>query len=670
MLASYLWIKELLPGLALDAEKTADRLTLSGTEVESAEPVGDDHVLDIGVTSNRVDCLCHLGLARELAALEGTPLAWPNCEAEEGGAPTSEAISVRLEDERCGRYVARVIEGVKVGPSPDWLVQRLEAIGLRSVNNVVDVTNYVMFELNQPLHAFDLDLVAGPEIRVRAAGKGEKIAVINGRELELTEEDLVIADAKRPVALAGVMGGGESEVGDGTTRILLESAWFEPSAVRRAARRHALSSDSSHRFERRVDRSGVARASARAARLIMELCGGTLRSGVIDEGAEGTAPGAITLRARVIERVCGITIPGDTVASILRALECEVGEVADGEWVVTPPRFRADLVREIDLVEEVIRVHGFDHVPEDGGMGVRVVENHPERILREALSDHLAGMGVFETVTPDFVAAEDAAPAFFVSGEPLEVRNPVRSGEGYLRRSLLGSLLIVRKHNQDRGAVDVRLFETSRLVAAPSDRDSVPEPHPVLALLLDDEPRAARGLVERLLQPLGITPGVRMQDAAGLAGGSAADLMAGEVRIGVFGKVAPGLLKRHALKADPIFVELDLAAVRAASKSDREHVALARFPAVERDLAVVLDAGVAYARVEEVVSGLGVDLLEDFSLFDLFRGKGVGEGKQSLGLRFRFRAMDRTLESAEVDERMARVQGALVEDLGGEVRGS
>lgn len=669
MKASYNWIRTYVPGWSGTADEMAEQLTFSGTEVEEGEPCGDDVIFEIGVTSNRPDSLCHLGLAREVAAVSGGTVDEPDCDAPHDGPPTEECASVIVEDpEGCPRFTARVIEGIKVGPSPDWLVQRLESLGMRAVNNVVDVTNFVLHEMNQPLHAYDLDKLNDARIVVRRARKGEKLVAINGDTYELEAEDLVIADSELPVGLAGVMGGLDTEVGSETTRILMESAAFHAPSVRRMSRRFQLSSDASYRFERGCDRHGALRASERACRMIIELCGGTLRSDPIDVGGDGPAPSALSLRMSEVARICGIDVPRDRAVAILRALDCVVVD-GDETLTVTPPTFRADLTREIDLVEEVIRLHGLHHLPVEAGMPIMPVHDHEARTLRERAKDRMVALGYLETVTPDFVREAAAADAsFLIEGDGLVVRNPVRKGEGALRRTLLPSLLTVRKHNQDRGNEGVRVFEVSNLRAAPaSSEEGVPH-LAVLAWLCDDDYRAARGVAESLLEPFGLSLTVAPLESPWLEPGTAGAILCGETRVGVIGHPSKKLLKDVGLKVRPIFGELDLQAIGGLASDLRRFSGLARYPGVVRDLTIDVADNRPYGDIAAVVDEAGLSWLENVELVDVYRGKNVGPGKKSPTIRLSFRSGEGTLTSEQVDGEMARLMDLLKQRIDATIR--
>lgn len=669
MRASYLWIKDYVPSFSGTVEDVERLLTFSGTEVDEVEPVGDDQALELGVTSNRVDCYCHVGLARELAALTGDAFAAPPTDVACHGGPTGDVVGLEVADpDLCPRYTARIIEGVRIGESPDWLKDRLETIGLRPVNNVVDITNYVLFELNQPLHAFDLDKLAGPRIVVRRARKGEDLVAINGTKYVLHEDDLVIADAEKPVAIGGVMGGLDTEVGDGTTRILLESAYFSPPSVRRTSRRHQLFSDSSFRFERGIDRAGVLDASERAARLIVDVCGGTVLPDPLDAGGDGPDRGSVGLRPSQVKRICGIEVAPPRIRELLAKLECEVAG-DDAQLQVTPPTFRGDLTREIDLVEEVIRLQGLDEIPMDTEMTVRICHEHPARRLRERVKDRMCALGFLETVTPNFVPDGKLGDLGFLdSGTSIRIQNPVRAGEGTMRRSLLPSLLRVRKHNQDHGNEDLRLFEVSNVhFAAASDH---PRHVPVLGCLIDGDFRDARGTLDELLRHFGLRARVNGCDSAFLDPAARGRLVIGDATVGVLGYPGSALLKECGLKVRPVYAELDLSVVLANGQDHKEFSGLSRFPAVTRDLAVVIDESVAFGAIEKVVDDASLENLESLDFFDEYRGKQIPQGKKSLAFRLVFRAPDGTLKSEQVDAQITELTQRLESQVGAQVRGT
>jgi phenylalanyl-tRNA synthetase beta chain len=668
VLVSYRWVCELLDGWSGDPEEMRRDLTFSGTEIERAEPREGDVVFEANVTSNRADELCHLGIAREVAAVRGLALRAPAAALSESGPPSRAAISARVEaPDLAPRLTVRVIEGLRVGPSPEWLRSRLEAIGVRTVNNVVDVTNYVMWELGQPLHAFDLARVRGGLLQARRACAGESLRLLNGQTIRLDPEDLVIADAEGPLGLAGIMGGAESEVMASTTAVALESAHFQPATIRRSARRHQLRSDASHRFERRTDRAGALAASARAASLLQELCGGRARPEPHDLGGPGPEPEPICLRPDRPARVAGSAIAAAEVRRRLESLGLSVSFEGD-LFLVRPPTYRSDLVREIDLVEEVIRLGPPGEIPERHRLPARAPAPHPGRALRRDVRDRLARMGCVEVMTVDFVSPAAAEFAFLLFGPPLLVRNPVRAGEPALRRSLLPGLLQVNRQNADRGTAGVAIFEVGRLHAGATAGDAGPVEVGALGLLRDGELRDLRGIVDGLLAALGVDAELAPASWPGLARGAAGRFLAGGRSVGVLGRVDAETARLAGLRTAPAYAELDLDRLGAMRGPVQSFAEPSRFPAMQRDLAVVVSEDTPFATLASRIAALRLPDFTGLDLFDLYRGPQVGEGRKSLNIRLTFQSSAGTLTSAAVDAAVSAVIRDLEDRLGALVR--
>ena len=452
-----------------DANEAEDVLTDVGFPFDGADELDDgDWQLDVEVTSNRPDCLCHAGLARELAARTGRTFTAPPLDLPDATGPAVDTqTSVTIEPDAadlCTLYTARVIRGVSIGPSPDWLTQRIEAIGLRPVNNVVDITNFVLHEMGQPLHAFDMNLLAERRIVVRRANDGEDFTAIDGTKHKLRNDMLVIADAERPVAIAGIMGGLDSEVGDATTDILLESARFDPLSTRTTSRALKLSSDSSHRFERGVDPHGVDAASRRAAALIVELAGGELAEGVVVAGGTPPATTLVSLRPERCRKLMGVDMPVEHMVEHLAALGLQPDWEPEADQITcTVPSHRAaDLTREIDLIEEIARMHGYDHIGFEPKMQITARRPQVEVLARNEIGRALVAHGYHETITFSFASPKHAEP-FRADWEPVRVDEEKKKAEPELRPSLLPSLLECRKSNQDAGNQGVRLFEVAQV---------------------------------------------------------------------------------------------------------------------------------------------------------------------------------------------------------------
>ncbi len=638
-----------------------------------------DTLLDVEVTSNRGDCLSHLGLAREVVAASERSLIPPAIElpSDTGPAGTpgvSELTSVEFnEPQLCPLYTARVITGVKIGPSPKWLIERVEGAGLRSVNNVVDITNFVLLEQGQPLHAFDMTKLAGRKIVVRRAKGGERFIAIDGTKHELREKMLVIADAEKPVAVAGVMGGQDSEVTETTTDILLESAIFEPLSVRSTSRALKLASDSSFRFERGVDPLGVDRASRRAAQLIVELAGGTLADGVIRIGEDEPAAAKVSMRISRCKALLGIDLNADQICDSLARLGLSP-QAADDKVTCAIPTFRMDLKREVDLIEEVGRLFGYDNLSVNARLELEVRPKQTDITARQELGRVLAAHGYHETITPSLLTETHAATFCPDSLKPMALAGETRRKDKFLRPSLLPSLLNCRKHNQDRGNDEVRLFEVA---GTWGDQEGKTNQVTSFATLTDaHDPhegfRNARGAIEELTETLGgeaasktlvfePVEDARYQPAAKV-------MLLGEER-GRIGVLCDTLQNQFGLQAPVVLMEVDYVPFAANFPPKRTVGDLPRFPGIERDLSIIVDEAITWRQVERCVENAAPQMLEDVQFLTIFRGKQIGKGKKSLSLRMRFRNPDATLRHDEVDPQVNAVVEKLKQGVGAELRG-
>jgi len=673
------WLREYCDS-GLSAEDLAHRLSMSGCLIEETAPLGDDTLMVAEVTANRPDLLGVIGIAREVSALTGAPLQLPPVDFEESDEQVSDATSVEVQaPDLCPRYTARVIRGVRVGPSPDWLVRRLEAVGVRPVNNVVDVTNFVMLECGQPLHAFDFDKLRGGKIVVRRGVKGEVLVSIDETKCKLDPSMLIIADAERPVAIAGVMGGLDTEISPRTVNVLLESAHFENTNIRRTSRGLGLASESSYRFERGIDPVQTEWASRRAAWLIREVAGGSVCEGVADVWAAPYEPKKVTLRVPRMCSLLGVDVPEAEARRILDALGFAVQpESSDGKVVVAVPPFRArDVSREADLIEEVIRVYGYDKIPEtctlDAVAGAADRMECVETVARNAL----VGAGFYEALTNSFC---DETTARLVSpwtdNEPLRFHNAVRSQENRLRVSLMPGLLAAKRVNVAHGVRRSPLFEISRVFLPKADGGDMksaedearPEERVVLALLAEESLMELKGVVEKILDTLGIA-GAAFEAApcAFFKEGLAGRIVLDGATLGILGEVSQAVADRFDLPRSPVMAELDFALLTKHAALEKSYKKLPAQPAAVRDLAVVLDEDVAWASVEQALTALALPILRKIEFFDVFRGKQVPKGRKSIALSLTFRAPDRTLTSEEVEDARQACIGAL-EKLGGELR--
>ena len=671
MKTSLEWLSELLPGSsALDANACADALMRGGLPVETIEQHGNDRVLDVEVTSNRSDCLSHVGVARELSALLNREFRDVPIELKESSARASDATSVRIDAlQLCPHYTARVIRNVKVGPSPDWMKRRLEAIGLRSINNIVDVTNYVMFELGQPLHAFDYDKLQQHKIIVREARAGESITSIDGHERKLSPGMLVIADGEKPVALAGVMGGLQTEVSERTTNVLLESARFDSLSVRRTARALAMKSDSSYRFERGIDPTLPERASRRAAQLILQTAGGELLAGVAEAGKSAFAPKQITLRLERLNKLLGVAISADEAPDALRRVQLSPRPEGNGSLIATVPSWRLDLNIEADLIEEAARVIGYDRIPVREQIEIEVVPPQPDARAMEQIRRVLVGSGFFEAVTFTFVS--DALAGDFVGSEYSGLPRAdasVRKADARLRPSILPGLLEAVRRNEANGTSGARLFEAGSVFGV--DAAGKVDERRKLGLVGDADLRAVRGTVEALLTKLDASRSITVvpDDRAGFARGAAGRIEWGGKSVGHLGRIDKKIADKLSLRDLPAAAELDLPALIAGTQHVPQLQPIPRFPAVRRDLTLDVPDATRYESIDALVRKLTLADLEDVEYVTTYRGKQVEKGKKSVTIALSFRSPTTTLTSEQVESSVQKVIETAKRDLSATIR--
>lgn len=659
------WLREFCPD-APDAQAVADALTLGGLPVEHLTKSADgDDVLDVEVTSNRSDCLSIVGVAREVAALLNLTFVAPRHEdvPAEAGTPISVAIEA---PDACPYYCARAIRGVKVAPSPAWLVDRLAAVGVRAINNVVDVTNYVLFELGQPLHAFDLRALSGGVV-ARFARAGETLVTLDGIERKLTPQMLVIADAEKPAALAGVMGGAASGVTDATVDLLLEAARFEPLGVRKTARGLALASDSSYRFERGLDPTLARRASDRATQLILQLAGG-VASGLTQAGSCDGAPRPLTLRASELRRILGVDWPLDRVAGGLDRLGFAPIVRVDA-IDVTVPSHRLDVAIERDLIEEAARVIGYDQIPTRDDVAVRLTQPDPTRVATNLIRGQLHAAGYFEAMTFSFVS--DALADAFKHADAAtfhRVESATRKTDARLRPSILPNLLESLRHNENNGTMDAKLYETASVFWLDAGGKSVEKR--AVAFVGGDDYRATRGVVESILlrldasRPITVVPTTR----AGFGARACGEVRWGEESVGYVGVVDRAVADKIGLRGLPAMAELWLAPLIAGHIAVPTLTPLPRFPAVRRDLSLLVNESIRFEQIESAVRELKLDALEAVEFVTTYRGKPLEKDQKSVTIALSFRRPDGTLTSGEVDERVAAVTASAGSKLGATLR--
>ncbi|HLY73403.1 MAG TPA: phenylalanine--tRNA ligase subunit beta [Planctomycetota bacterium] len=652
------WLREYVDPPASPAD-LAKLLVMAGVGVESIE--GD--VLDLEITANRADLLSMLGVARETGVNLRRPVRLPEVAFAEAAGEVAKAYAVDVAArELCPRYTARAVSGVKVGPSPSWMVERLEAAGIRSINNVVDITNYVLLESGQPLHAFDARLLRGKKIVVRRANADEKLTAIDGKEYRLTKETLVIADAERAVAIAGVMGGKDTEITAGTVDVVLESAQFDPVSVRRTGRRLALSSDSSYRFERGVDFDTVDWASRRAVSLILRLAGGQAQKGVLDISAPRPARPVARVRPARISQVLGMKVAVPRVREILSGLGAQVVG-SDTELEVTAPVGRRDLKIEVDYIEEVARIEGYDKIPCDTGFGLRVAVDQVEDLVRETVRSTLSGLGAYECLTWSF--AEAGTPnrvSFWTEAPPIPLRDPQGNVDRTLRESLAPRLLEVLETNESYKEALRPVYEVAHLYRRQGK--SYGEKN-VLAIAAPGEPLGVKGLVQTVLEQLSIPLDLVPAPMPFLEPGTAAEFRIGGAVAGYLGQAGEGL---SGLRSPASVAEIDFDALVGAARLTRPYKDFNRQPPVDRDLAVVLPEATAWKQVEAAVRAVAPATLESVRFLNEYRGKGIDPGHKSWAFTMVFRAADRTLTGPEVDASVGVILESLKRELQARLR--
>lgn len=625
----------------LSPARVAELLTMTGTKVDRCARVDGQDVFELEVTTNRPDCLSVIGVARELAMLTNQKLRPP---AIESGRDVrvekmpEVALEVRDED-GCPRYIARVLRNVRVGPSPEWLLARIRAVGLRPVNNVVDVTNFVLYETGQPLHAFDLEKLSGRQVVVRGAGRGERILVIENRWYTLGEEDLVIADSAQPVALAGIMGGCGSEITERTRTVLLESAVFDPLRIRRTSRRLGLSSDSSYRFERGVNPEGADWASRRAAELVGEVSGGEIVTQYIDRNALVPESRQVTLRYERLRKVLGIRFDPEQVLDIFQRLGLKVVASTPEGCRVEVPSYRRDLSEEIDLVEEVARIYGYERIPSTASFPLVLSDETPFESTLEESRRILRGAGYYEVLTWSF-CQEPWWQTWSYLGDwgVLHVQDPSGERGPALRRSLIPGLLSAVRVNEAYSEKETQFAEISKVYYRDAGSGS-PSELWLLGVIDYRGFRHLRGTVELLLERLGVK-GALVFEAVPVPGferSVSTLLKLDDATVGRAGMVARQELDRLGVRAAAAVAELDVEALLARKVPFGACAEFPRNPAVVRDLAVVLDERVTWAEVRKAIEAIGLQGLEKLEAFDEFQGAALPQGRKSLALRLTFR---------------------------------
>jgi phenylalanyl-tRNA synthetase beta chain len=686
MLLSYQWLRE-LTGTKLSPEEIRERLTNVGLAVDAVEARGDDSVLDVEVPSNRGDCLSHVGMARELAVIEESRVESPESKVQNARGKTGDFTAVEIIDaDLCPRYAARIVRGAKIAPSPGWLAEKLEVIGQRPINNVADITNYVLHELGQPLHAFDLAKLEEKRIVVRRARRGETIKTLDGVDRKLDEQMLVIADAKRAVAVAGVMGGEDSEISSATTDILIESAYFNPASVRRTAKLLGLNTEASHRFERGIDPEGVLRAQERCVALICELAGGTATEDALDVYPQPLKARDVMLRPPRVEAITSLRVQTEEMLRILTSLGFELKEQDGAALRFAVPSWRHDVAIEEDLVEEVARHTGYDQIQTALPSASSAGEYHSTETRKRALRLSMAARGYDEAIGFSFIERAndfEVLPALRAAGDASVVlTNPIIEEASQMRQTLLPGLLKSVQHNLNRGSRNVCLFELGRVFAALDQRE-LPNEREALAivatggLMLADRAQPERdldfydlkGALEAGIETMNL-PALSFEacEVKHLRPGQSAVIRHGDNLVGSLGRLSESVGGEYKFR-QPVFVaEIDLTALLESKELPVLYSPLARFPSIVRDVSLLVERKLTVSELIRAVSAQQSRHFVKTEFVGTYEGEGIPDDKRSVTIRIEYRADDRTLRDEEVDEIHWPVIEILKQKFGAEIR--
>jgi phenylalanyl-tRNA synthetase beta chain len=687
MFISYEWLKDFVE-LELSPAQLRDRLTMVSLAIDAVETHAADSVLDVEVPSNRPDCLSHIGIAREVSVIESKPLRSPKTYALKPQGSSASLTSVDIKDpDLCPRYAARIVRGVKIGPSPDWLAKRLETIGQRPINNVADITNYVLHELGQPLHAFDFAKLGGHRIVVRRAAPGEKLKTLDGVERTLTGDMLVIADAKKAVALAGIMGGEESEISTETTDVLIESAYFDPNSVRQTARQLGMDTEASRRFERGADCEGVLRAQQRCVELICELAGGVATEDAIDVYLQPLSERTVDLRPQRVTELTSLTVEPTEIVRILTGLGFEQKEQAGGRMSFNVPSWRIDVEQEEDLVEEVARHTGYDKIGSELPPSSSSGEYQPSEMKQRSLRRALNAFGFDEAINFSFIQ-QDARFELIPSlmgheNDQPQLANPIIEDAAWMRSTLLPGLLNAVRHNLNHGIRDVRLFEIGRIFSIFKAGEL---PQETLALgivatggaLEEDRAQSEReldffdlkGALEAAVDWMNLSPLTFAQASAQhLRVGQSAQIKSGDgTSIGTIGRLNESIAASYKFRQPVYVLELDLSALLSGPAKLIQYSPLPRYPSVTRDISLLVNRNVNLDEIFAAVNNQQVGDCRSVKLVGTFEGGNIPPSKRSVTLRLEYRSDERTLRDEEVEEYHSRLTSRLLDTFGAQQR--
>ena len=641
----------------------------------------NDVIFELEITPNRPDCLSHIGIAREVAAYYGRKVKYPAVSLNEVTESVFDNIHVEIEDKnRCKKFTAKVVRDVKIGESPEWIKRRLQAVGIRPINNVVDITNYIMMEYNQPMHAYDMKKLEGKKIIVRAAKDGEKLVTLDGVERELNKQELVIADESKAVGIAGIMGCENTEVDNETTDVLLEVAYFTPENIRRTSKAMGLSSEASYRFERGVDRENAETVITRAAYLVQEIAGGSVLSDIESVNVEKPEKTEININIEKLNKFIGKDLEIEEVGKIFTNLELEVKSFGENTLTVTPPSYREDLIRTADLYEEVIRMYGFDNIedkmPEES---IRPGKKDAETTAVDSAKNSLVELGLQEVINYSFIP-ENALEKVKLESEVIKIKNPINEEMVVMRPTLIYSILTNVRDNFNRNIFDLKMFEVSRTFS-PAEELANEELKVVIALggrtnryLWSPKPESydfydLKGYVESFLEIMGMSRyQLNRSSSKAFHPGRAAEVCVGRDVIGSFGEIHPDVAEAMEIDKERVYVaELDLVKILRYAKNKIKYEKIVKFPAVTRDLAVVLDSDVLVGNMLTDINKSS-NIIENVELFDIYQGERIEAGKKSVAMNIIMRSDKGTLAEEEVNKTIEKILGIISKKYSGEIR--
>lgn len=683
MRITFNWLKEFI-NISISPEEAAETLTMIGLEVEGIERFDDDAVFEVNVTPNRPDCLSVLGIARELSAALAIPLKSPQYKLTEDASEPDFKVEI-LDAALCHRYAGRIIKGIKVSNSPEWLKNRIVKCGIRSINNIVDVTNYVLLELGHPLHAFDLNTLNGKTIKAGVAGKDNDIVTLDGVERKLPADALLIWDSKNPVAVAGIMGGADTEVTDSTKDIFLESAYFEPASIRRTSKALGLKSESSYRFERGADIEFLDKALDRAASLVQEVAGGRIYR-KIDVYQKKYVPVSINVKYDTVNRVLGTDIPHAAMINMLKKLNIGADAGPDS-FIVTPPAFRLDIKRAADVIEEIARIYGYHKIQTTiPKASITAVNSDRKRTSVLRIKDIVRKSGFNEAINYSFMNEADLDLLHIPEGDgrrkAISIKNPLRKEDSLLRTTLIPGLIGNFIYNFSRGIKDIKIFEVSRVFedigrSLPLEIKYMAgiyyvEKLPSLWKEDADSFYLVKGMIEALFEELhvrGYTFSPTRETF--LHPGQSCDIRVSGSNVGFLGALSPVVTDKLDLKVpkpEITVFEIDIDKLISMIPVSLEYSPIPKFPCIERDIAIIVDERLSSSDVGNLIRAYPSELIEEVSIFDLYKGKHIPEGEKSLAFTIRYRSRNRTLTETEVEDLHQNIVKYITAETGGKLR--